>query len=119
MHNIKIQGTYCLFLNYQQVLNFFRYATEEMDISSSSTGTSTSITDTETDAIHFCDAEMKASLPEIVIEDLRDSDEKIMFYTGLPNYHTFNALYESLIESGANRISTEVIGNMNNVRRKK
>lgn len=42
-------------------------------------GTSTSYA--TTDVIHVCDAEMKASLPEIEIEELRDSDENIMFYT--------------------------------------
>ncbi len=50
------------------------------------------------------DVGISVSRPEITIEDIKDSDDKVQFYTGLPNYHTFNALYDTLVESGANSL---------------
>lgn len=36
--------------------------------------------------------------PEITIEDIQHSNERILFYTGLPNLHTFNALFTFLVK---------------------
>lgn len=42
--------------------------------------------------------------PDITIEDIQDSDEKIMFYTGLPSFLIFNSLFLTLIEFGADKL---------------
>ena len=38
----------------------------------------------------------QTSLPDITFEDIKDNDEKVMFYTGLPNAGTFSSLFDSL-----------------------
>ena len=43
------------------------------------------------------------SMPEIVIENIKHSNDLIMFYTGLPDFKTFQVLFESLMEHGAYR----------------
>ncbi|KAJ8300688.1 hypothetical protein KUTeg_022207, partial [Tegillarca granosa] len=42
--------------------------------------------------------------PEITIEDIQSSDTQIQFYTGLPDFSTFMALFDCLIEHGADKI---------------
>lgn len=71
--------------------------------------------------VQTCDSSTYVSTPEIVIEDIMDSDDEIMFYTGLPNYKTCIALFNSLIDAGANRLSTdnEEKINTNNLGRKR
>ncbi|XP_052065935.1 uncharacterized protein LOC127705648 [Mytilus californianus] len=50
---------------------------------------------------------MQVCRPEITIEDIRDSTDQDLFYTGLVNYNTFFALYESLLKIGADRMDVE------------
>lgn len=52
-------------------------------------------------------------MPEITIENIRNSNEMIMFYTGLPDFKTFQALFDTLMEHGADKLCTESIGEMN------
>lgn len=43
-------------------------------------------------------------LPEITIEDIKDNNDKMLFYTGLPDYGTYKALFECLIQQGADKL---------------
>ena len=43
--------------------------------------------------------------PEITI--IKQSDELVQFYTGLPDYATFNAVYSSLVQHGADRMKID------------
>lgn len=52
-------------------------------------------------------------MPEITIENIKCSNEMIMFYTGLPDFKTFQALFDTLIEHGADKLCTESVGEMN------
>jgi hypothetical protein len=45
--------------------------------------------------------------PEITIEDIKHSDELVQFYTGLPDYATFNAVYSSIVQHGADRMEID------------
>ena len=45
--------------------------------------------------------------PEITIEDIKHSDELVQFYTGLPDYATFNAVYSSLVQHGVDRMKID------------
>ena len=45
--------------------------------------------------------------PEISIEDIQNSDEKIQFYTGLPDFDTFRALFETLCEFGMDDMESD------------
>lgn len=38
--------------------------------------------------------------PEIAVEDIQNSDESVQFYTGLPDFDTFKALFGTLCEYG-------------------
>jgi hypothetical protein len=49
--------------------------------------------------------------PELTIEDIRNSEESIQFYTGLQNYESFKALY--LDASILNRYSRSLTSNPN------
>lgn len=55
----------------------------------------------------FGDSCVQVSMPEITIEDIKDSNEQVLFYTGLPDYCTFNALFESLIKIGADKMNID------------
>lgn len=37
-------------------------------------------------------------MPEITIENIKNSNEMIMLYTGLPDFKTFQALFDTLME---------------------
>lgn len=52
-------------------------------------------------------------MPEITIENIKCSNEMIMFYTRLPDFKTFQALFDTLIEHGADKLCTESVGEMN------
>ena len=52
-------------------------------------------------------------MPEITIENIKCSNEMIMFYTGLPDFKTFQALFDTLIEHGADKLCTESVGELN------
>lgn len=52
-------------------------------------------------------------MPEITIENIKHSNEMIMFYTGLPDFKTFQALFDTLMEHGADKLCTESVGEMN------
>lgn len=54
------------------------------------------------------------NLPEIMIESIQHSNELMMFYTGMTDSDTFFAVFNSLMEQGADKLSTEVLGTMNN-----
>lgn len=43
-------------------------------------------------------------LPEITIDDIKDNNDKMLFYTGLPDFGTYKALFESLIQQGADKL---------------
>ncbi|KAL4228153.1 hypothetical protein ACF0H5_013586 [Mactra antiquata] len=47
--------------------------------------------------------------PEIAIEDIQDSDDKVLFYTGLPSYCIFMFLFSTLLEFGGGKIGTTSI----------
>lgn len=57
--------------------------------------------------------DIDVSMPEIVIENIKLSNELIMFYTGLPDFLTFQAVFESLMKHGADKLCTESVGEMN------
>ena len=54
-------------------------------------------------------------MPELVIENIIHSNELIQFYTGLPDSKTFQALFETLMEHGADKLCTESIGEINSL----
>lgn len=43
-------------------------------------------------------------LPEITIEHIKDNNDKMLFYTGLPDYGMYMALFECLIQQGADTL---------------
>lgn len=45
--------------------------------------------------------------PDISIEDIQRSNEQVLFYTGLPDFSTFIALFESLKKIGGNRMNVD------------
>lgn len=49
-----------------------------------------------------------------MIESIQHSNELMMFYTGMTDIDTFFAVFDSLMEQGADKLSTEVWGTMNN-----
>jgi len=68
---------------------------------------------TQTCPLSLTDVGAETLMPELVIENINNSDELIQFYTGLPDSKTFQALFETLMEHGADKLSTESIGEMN------
>ncbi|KAK3107238.1 hypothetical protein FSP39_010019 [Pinctada imbricata] len=44
------------------------------------------------------DAYTEVERPEITVEDIRRSDDKVLFYTGLPDWATFGAFFECLVQ---------------------
>lgn len=54
------------------------------------------------------------NLPGIMIESIQHSNELMMFYTGMTDSNTFFAVFNSLMEQGADKLSTEVLGTTNN-----
>ena len=54
------------------------------------------------------------TLPEITIESIQHSKELLMFYTGMTDSNTFYAVFDSLMEQGADKLSTEILGTLNN-----
>lgn len=52
-------------------------------------------------------------MPEITIENIENSNEIIMFYTGLPDFKTFQALFDTLLEHGTDKLCTESVDEMN------
>ena len=38
-----------------------------------------------------------------------------MFYTGMTDSNTFYAVFDSLMEQGADKLSTEILGTLNNI----
>lgn len=54
------------------------------------------------------------TLPEITIESIQHSKELEMFYTGMTDSNTFYAVFDSLMEQGADKLSTEILGTLNN-----
>lgn len=45
--------------------------------------------------------------PEIAVEDIQNSDDSVQFYTGLPDFDTFKALFETLCEYGMDEIESD------------
>lgn len=43
-----------------------------------------------------CDVSIQTSRPDLTIEDICNSDEKVMFYTGIPNSGTFFAIFDEV-----------------------
>ena len=65
-----------------------------------------------TDQSTYCKPEVyseysQTNRPEITIEDIKHSDELVQFYTGLPDYATFNAVYSSIVQHGADRMEID------------
>jgi hypothetical protein len=50
---------------------------------------------------------VQAVKPDITIEDFQNNNEQVLFYTGLPDFETFNALFESLKKIGADRMNVD------------
>lgn len=44
------------------------------------------------------DQAIHVARPEIAVEDIQNSDDSVQFYTGLPDFDTFKALFETLCE---------------------
>lgn len=57
--------------------------------------------------------------PEITIEDIQDSDDKVLFYTGLPSYCIFMSLFSTLLEFGGDKIGTTSIEQKQDTGRKR
>ena len=53
------------------------------------------------------DCGCQTNLPCMVLEDIKDSDEKLMFYTGIPNHGTFNALFDEVASKAYSEEETE------------
>lgn len=45
--------------------------------------------------------------PENAVEDIQNSDDSVQFYTGLPDFDTFKALFETLCEYGMDEIESD------------
>ncbi len=45
-------------------------------------------------SVSTCNVNIQTTKPYLTIEDICDSDDKVMFYTGLPNSGTFYALFD-------------------------
>ncbi|XP_069104832.1 uncharacterized protein [Argopecten irradians] len=43
-----------------------------------------------------CDAGVQCKLPNIAIEDIKDNDEEVMFYTGFPSFLTFMLAFDTI-----------------------
>lgn len=52
----------------------------------------------------FSDNFTNCELPEITIEDIKDSNDKILFYTGLSDCDTYKTLFECLIQQRADKL---------------
>ncbi|CAC5363709.1 unnamed protein product [Mytilus coruscus] len=50
---------------------------------------------------------IQVTIPEIVIDDIASSDDEVLFYTGLPCYKAFKALFDTLIATGADRLNED------------
>ena len=44
---------------------------------------------------------------DITIKDIQNNNEQVLFYTGLPDFETFNALFENLKKIGADRMNVD------------
>ena len=50
---------------------------------------------------------VQAVKPDIAIEDIQNNNEQVLYYTGLPDFETFNALFESLKKIRADRMNVD------------
>ena len=83
------------------LLFHFRYHTPETRKEESKTDGKFTFTGESSQAtVEIVDQYCAALSPELTIEDIRNSEESIKFYTGLQNYESFKALYESLVDFG-------------------
>lgn len=70
-----------------------------------STDTQTDVTDvktkfetsTQTDAKKTVDVGIQVSLPQLTFDDIRGDDQKCVFYTGIPESSTFEALFQEIV----------------------
>jgi hypothetical protein len=62
----------------------------------------------------FVNTGVQAVKPDITIEDFQNNNEQVLFYTGLPDFETFNALFESLKKIGADRMNVDDCSLMEN-----
>ena len=52
--------------------------------------------ETQTDGKLFIDKGIQVSRPVFTFEDVEQDDSKILFYTGIPNKETFNAVLDEI-----------------------
>jgi hypothetical protein len=97
MYASRLQVFYLLF--------HFRYHKPETSKEESKTDGKFTFTSEGSQAtVEMVDQSCVALSPELTIEDIRNSEESIQFYTGLQNYESFKALYESLVDFGIDSV---------------
>ena len=90
-------------------MSIYRYSrsSEEPTKDDEPTYSTTQISESTQCTVETSDAACAVGRPEITIEDIKDSKEDMVFYTGLPDFNTFNALFQSLMDCGADKLCTE------------
>lgn len=53
------------------------------------------------------DQAIHVARPEIAVEDIQNLDKSVQFYTGLPDFDTFKALFETLCEYCMDEIESD------------
>lgn len=106
----------CIF-NLINCIEYFRYSktpmrtlcesgteSENVPLSTASCTKNDKITQTNTPPAELS---VQVTRPEIIIDDIASSDEEVLFYTGLPCYQAFKALFDTLIAAGADRMNVD------------
>lgn len=53
-------------------------------------------------SVETCTVGIQTNRPDLAFEDIKHSDEKVMFYTGLPNAGTFHTLFDEMSDAFQN-----------------
>ncbi|CAC5421797.1 unnamed protein product [Mytilus coruscus] len=77
---------------------------ENMPLSTTSCTHHDQITQTDTTTAELS---IQVTRPEIIIDDIASSDVEVLFYTGLPCYQAFKALFDTVIAAGADRMNVD------------
>lgn len=51
------------------------------------------------------DVAVQCDLPRMIYEDIKDSDEKVRFYTGFPTFEVFWMFFLTLLKHGAEKLN--------------
>ncbi|XP_045207892.2 uncharacterized protein LOC123559832 [Mercenaria mercenaria] len=91
------------------IIDHHTYCKQEKNptLPAASSNTNCKDQDSQTYQQPLSSAETSVCLPEITIENIQHSTDLMMFYTGLPDFQTYDALFSSLIDQGADKLSTE------------